>query len=199
MTDSELHPYVELIAREARRPVVTDPAARERLMAAIRAEPVPSPQRFSGVWERLVAPRAFTLSPAGIGLLAAGLVGIGVFAGKFGNNRDDLSRVGPPNRQAAVQQLPVSTDSVVQFVYVAPQAKTVSIVGDFNGWDATKAPLTRVNSNLWTVTLPLSVGRHLYSFVVDGTWQPDPGAPRDPDDGFGHANSVKIVSRGSAL
>lgn len=201
MTDSELHPYVELIAREARRPVVSDPAARERLMAAIRAEPVPSPRRFSRVWERLVQPRVFSLSPVGSALIAAGLVGIGVFAGKFVNNRDDLSRVGPPLRQAAVQQLPVSTDSVVQFVYVAPQAKTVSIVGDFNGWDATKAPLARVTNNtgLWTVTLPLSVGRHLYSFVVDGTWQPDPGAPRDPDDGFGHANSVKIVSRGSAL
>jgi hypothetical protein len=202
MTDSELHPYVELIAREARRPVVSDPAARERLMAAIRAEPVPSPRRFSRVWERLVQPRVFSLSPAGSALIAAGLVGIGVFAGKFVNNRDDLSRIVVSNRPPAVQPLPVSTvtDSVVQFVYVAPQAKTVSIVGDFNGWDATKAPLARVaTGGLWTVTLPLSVGRHLYSFVVDGTWQPDPGAPRDPDDGFGHANSVKIVSRGSAL
>ena len=58
MTDSELHPFVESIAREARRPVVTDPAARERIMAAVRAEPVPV--RESGIWSRLVAPRAFT-------------------------------------------------------------------------------------------------------------------------------------------
>ena len=37
MIDSEEHPYVEWIAREARRPVLTDPASRARLMAAIRA------------------------------------------------------------------------------------------------------------------------------------------------------------------
>ena len=55
MTDSELHPFVEWIAREARRPVVTDPAARERIMAAVRAEPVPV--RRSGIWSRVVAPR----------------------------------------------------------------------------------------------------------------------------------------------
>ena len=57
MTDSELHPYVELIAREARRPVVTDPAARERIMAAVRAEPLP--RRRSSIWERVIAPRSF--------------------------------------------------------------------------------------------------------------------------------------------
>ena len=49
------------------------------------------------------------------------------------------------------------------------------------------------NVGVWTVTLPLSAGRHLYAFVVDGSWIPDPRAPLAPDGGFGHANSVKIV------
>jgi hypothetical protein len=40
MTDSEHSSYVEWIAREARRPVVMDAGARDRLMAAVRAEPV---------------------------------------------------------------------------------------------------------------------------------------------------------------
>ena len=38
MSDSVEHPYVEWIAREAKRPVVVDPAARGRVMAAVRAE-----------------------------------------------------------------------------------------------------------------------------------------------------------------
>lgn len=197
MTESELHPYVEWIAREARRPVATDSAARDRVMSAVRAEPVP--QRSSKVWGRFVAPRVFRLSPAGGALLAAGLVGIGVLAGGLLTNRDGRSPVGRPS-VAVAPQLPVS-DTVVRFVYVAPQASKVFIVGDFNGWDTTKTPLVRTSSagGVWTVTLPLSAGRHIYAYVVDGSWSADPAAPLAPDDGFGHANSVKLVRRGSSL
>jgi hypothetical protein len=200
MTDSDQHPYVEWIAREAQRSVVTDPAARERIMMAVRAEP--TPRRRSGVWQRVFEPRAFRLSPIASTLLAAGLVGIGVFTGKVVNNRDVRSSVGEPTVPAVVQQLPVSTsDTVVKFVFVAPQASKVSVVGDFNGWDTTTTPMVRTpNSSVWTVTLPLTTGRHVYSFVVDGsTWTADPSAPLAPDDGFGRPNSVKIVGRGSAL
>jgi hypothetical protein len=195
MTDSELHPYVELIAREARRPVVTDPAARGRIMAAVRAESAPGHRVL--FWKRAIEPRPFRLSPAMGGLLAAGLVGVGVIAGAFSTNRDGRALAGQP--QVAAAGLPVS-DTVVKFVFLAPQAASVSLVGDFNGWDATKVPMVRTpNSGLWTVTLPLTAGRHLYQFVVDGTWIPDPSAPIAGDDGFGHANSVRLVQKGSAL
>jgi len=201
MTESDQHPYVEWIAREAQRPVVTDSAARERIMMAVRAEPMP--QRRSRVWQRLFEPRAFRLSPIASTLLAAGLVGIGVITGKVVNNRDVRPSDGEPKVPAVVQRLPVSTssDTVVKFVFVAPQASKVSVVGDFNGWDTTTTPMVRTpNSSVWTVTLPLTTGRHVYSFVVDGsTWTADPSAPLAPDDGFGRPNSVKIVGRGSAL
>jgi len=194
MSDSDLHPYVEWIAREARRPVVTDSAARERIMAAVRAEPVPA--RRSAVWSRLASPRVFSLSPVAGTLLAAGLVGIGVIAGGLLNNRDGQSMVG--RSVAAAPQLPVS-DTVVRFVYVAPQASKVYVAGDFNGWDTTKTPMVRTASpGVWSVTLPLSAGRHVYAFVVDGSWTVDPSAPLAPDDGFGHANSVKLVRGGSS-
>lgn len=197
MIDSEQHPYVEWIAREARRPVTTDQAARDRIMAAVRAEPVP--QRPSRFWSRIIEPRVFHLSPAGSALLAAGLVGIGVAAGLFSKNRDASVRSGGSMTSVATQ-LPVS-DTVVKFVFVAPQAEKVALVGDFNGWDTTKTPMVRVaNGGVWTVTLPLPAGRHLYSFVVNGSaWSSDPAAPLAADDGFGHANSVKIVNRGPAL
>lgn len=199
MTDSDQHPYVEWIAREAQRSVVTDPAARERIMLAIRAEPMP--KRRSRIWERVFEPRAFRLSPIGSTLLAAGLVGFGIITGLVMNNRDVRPPVGESSIPVAIHpQLPVS-DTVVKFVFVAPQASKVSVVGDFNGWDATTTPMVRTpNSSVWTVTLPLTTGRHVYSFVVDGsTWNADPAAPLAPDDGFGHANSVRIVGRGSAL
>jgi hypothetical protein len=197
MIDSEQDPYVELIVREARRPVVTDPAARARIMAAVRAEPVP--QHRPHLWQRIFEPRAFHLSPVATTLLAASLVGIGVFGSSFVHNRDARLPSGGRIAPVAATQLPVS-DTVVRFVFVAPGASKVSVVGDFNQWDSTKTPMTRVsNDGEWIVTLPLSEGRHLYSFVVDGSWSADPRAPLAPDDGFGHHNSVKLVRRGSAL
>jgi Glycogen recognition site of AMP-activated protein kinase len=191
MTDSELHPYVELIAREARRPVVFDSAARDRVMAAVRAQPLPRRWRFWGALE----PRSLMVSPLAGTLLAAGLFGVGVLLGGLATNRDGREPAG--QLMAVVQRLPVS-DTV--FVFVAPRASKVSLVGDFNDWDDTKAPLVRVpNSGLWRVTLPLPAGRHEYQFVVDGAWLPDPSAPVAGDDGFGRTNSVRIVRKGSAL
>jgi hypothetical protein len=198
MIDPELHPYVEWIAREARRPVVTDAAARERIMAAVRPLAAPRRSRSRAFWSRLLEPRPLILSPVTSGLLAAGLVGIGVLAGGLTQNRDGRVSVGQ-RPVAAVPQLPVS-DTVVKFVFFAPQASEVAVVGDFNDWDTGKTPMERsANGGLWTVTMPLAPGRHLYSFVVDGTiWTTDPGAPVAPDDGFGRANSVKIVRGGAS-
>jgi hypothetical protein len=184
---------VEWIAREAQRPVAIDMAARDRVMAAVRAEP--RQERRSG-WHRMLEPRAFHVSPIASALLAAGLVGIGVLAGVYTIDRDGR-QAGQPLVAVVPQQLPVS-DTVDKFVFIAPDAGKVSVVGDFNGWDATKNPLSRAgDSGLWTVKLPLTPGRHVYAFVVDGSWNRDPGAPVAPDDGFGHAKSVRIVSRGS--
>jgi len=200
MTDSEQHPYVEWIASEARRPVVMDPGARDRIMAAVRAEPVPVP---APAWRRLLQPRVFHMSPVGSALLAAGLVGIGVLTGVATSN-DRGGRAAEHPRDVAVlpSQPPVSPprDTLYKFVIVAPQAGKVSLVGDFNDWDVAKTPMIRSGqSGLWTVAVPLAAGRHLYAFVVDGTtWVQDPSAPIAPDDGFGHANSVKLVVRGSS-
>ena len=196
MTDSELHPYVELIAREARRPVVTDPAARDRIMAAVRAESAPG-HRFL-FWQRAIRSRArsdFRRPWVDCSRLASSASVSLPACFRLTGTAERLA--GQPSVAAA--GLPVS-DTVVKFVFLAPQAANVSLVGDFNGWDASKMPMVRTpNSGLWTVTLPLPAGRHLYQFVVDGTWIPDPSAPIAGDDGFGHANSVRLVRKGSAL
>jgi len=86
------------------------------------------------------------------------------------------------------------------FVFVG-RASNVSVVGDFNGWDAKATPMKKQvpQGAVWSVTVPLSVGRHLYAFVVDSQWFADPHAPLAPDDGFGHANSVVLIRKGSAL
>src|SRR5262245_39948193 len=196
MTEAEDHPYVEWIAQEARRPVAFDPAARGRVMELVRREPAP---RLS-FWHRLVQPRALSLSPVASVALAAGLVGIGIFTGLFVPRRDGQSMAGRPLAVApTVSELPAS-DTVVTFVFVG-QASRVSLVGDFNGWDTKATPMMKAvpQGTYWSVTLPLTAGRHLYAFVVDSQWVADQHALLAPDDGFGRPTSVRLVRRGSSL
>ena len=74
------------------------------------------------------------------------------------------------------------------------KAREVAIVGDFNGWDEKATPMLRRNAdNSWSAQVPLTPGRHVYAFVVDGTrWLVDPLAPQVPDSGFGPSNAVMV-------
>jgi hypothetical protein len=85
----------------------------------------------------------------------------------------------------------------VRFVYVGTDAREVSLVGDFNGWDPRAVQLRRLaDGRTWIAEVPLSAGRYAYAFMVDGRLVADPTAARTPDDDFGAANSVLMV-RGS--
>lgn len=73
-------------------------------------------------------------------------------------------------------------------------AANVSVVGDFNGWDATATPMVkgRVNGE-WSAKVALLPGRHVYAYVVNGKqWVVDPLAPQIPDVGYGPANAVVV-------
>jgi hypothetical protein len=186
-----LDPYVEWIATEARRPVSIDPAARQRLLDAIRAEP--APQRSGRVLAWLVEPRRFVLPPIAAAALAAGLVGIGILGGST-INRDGRQSTERPPADVASPRLPDSARAV-KFVLIAPQAARVAVVGDFNGWDAAATPAVREKDGTWSTYIPLRPGRYVYSFVVDGThFVSDPAAPIAPDDGYGQKNSVVVVA-----
>lgn len=201
---TEQDPYVDWIAREARRPVAVDAMAVERVMARVRLEAPPT-VRFAR-WRWLVEPRSLPLSPVLGAALAAGLVGIGILLGHF--DRGSLIQTGqsptvveprPPLVSSAQKAV---HDTVIKFVLVAPHAATVSVVGDFNNWQAT--PMTRTpTGGTWRVAIPLRPGRHIYAFVVNGAngstqWVADPTAPLAPEDGLGAPNSVVLVG-GSAL
>jgi hypothetical protein len=198
MRDDDLgfDPTLEEVVAVARRPVAIDPAAKRRLLMAVRAEARPA--RGRSRWSWLTNARSVRLSPIAGTALAAGLVGIGVLVGL------DL---GPPRLVAEAEAerdvAPVPTANSgrdgVKFVLVAPQAARVSLVGDFNRWDPTATPMERTpTGGTWSVVVPLSAGRHEYAFVVDGKqWLPDPSAPLAPVDGFGAPNSVVLV-RGSS-
>ena len=85
-----------------------------------------------------------------------------------------------------------------QFILVAPQAASVSLVGDFNDWDPKRAPM-QTAQGVWATVVNLAPGRYRYAFLVNGVeWRADPGAPAAKDDEFGTPSSVVTVGgRGS--
>src|SRR3954468_10588647 len=82
-----------------------------------------------GLWSRLLRPRRVTVTPlpwAG-GLLAAGLALAAVIGAQYALGDSGDGKLSAKAASNAPQP--------VQFVLVAPDAKKVSVVGDFNHWD----------------------------------------------------------------
>ncbi len=183
------------IARQLRAPL-SPPVSGSfdaRVMAEVRR--MPRHSRFR-LWSRLTTPRTVTVIPLSWGLVAAS---IALFA-VIGAIRafDDIQVATKP----MVTALFPSTSAPkppqrVQFVLVAPDAKKVSVVGDFNGWDVDHAGYQAQHrgGGVWSVTAPVPVGHHRYSFVVDDSvWVADPTAPRVVDNDYGVTNSAIVVS-----
>ena len=96
---------------------------------------------------------------------------------------------------ASVRPTANSDETVVRFELVDPQAVSVALAGDFNGWNAKAVPLRRGNgAKAWTAEVRLPPGRFTYSFVIDGRrWVADPAAARAATDDFGAPSSVVVV------
>jgi hypothetical protein len=180
------------LARELRAAVSMDDRFDGRVMAAVRA--LPRHHRF-GWWSRLTTPRrrTVTIAPLSWGLLAAS---IGLFALLGAAHAYvDVNRAAKPI-VAALSPKKEKAKQRVQFVLVAPDAKKVAVVGDFNGWDASHSlyQAQHRGGGVWSLTAPIAAGHHRYSFIVDDSvWVIDPYAPRVVDNDFGVANSALVV------
>ena len=78
---------------------------------------------------------------------------------------------GPPRGQPSIRPR-----HRVDFFCRAPQAKSVSLIGDFNGWQPTAHLMTRMPDGGWVTRLELPHGHHQYLFLVDGVPTLDPNA-----------------------
>lgn len=83
----------------------------------------------------------------------------------------------------------------VQFTFASPDARNVSVAGDFNGWSATATPMHGRPDGGWSATMPLPAGRYQYKIVVDGKSIPDPQNPLQEDDGHGGKSSVVVIGQ----
>ncbi len=91
---------------------------------------------------------------------------------------DFVSSIFAPNRYSAKK-----TARPVNFVCVAPHAKQVTLVGDFNAWDPAAHQMVRQPDGAWFLQVSLNHGHHQYRFLIDGQPTLDPmahGVARDP-------------------
>lgn len=155
-----------------------DARAREALIDAIRAES----RRPRATTSSLMSPWWMALAAAAVAFVA----GLGT-----GRSMSRSASVARSDRRDSAERR-------VEFVFVAPAAKNVALVGDFNGWDATATPMRRTDGRTtWSASVPLAAGRHVYAFVIDGSdWVTDPQAPLSPEQWFGQRNSVVVVPVG---
>jgi hypothetical protein len=183
MSESHDDPLIARVAGELRRPVPLSPDFDARVMAAVRRAPPRLPVR---AWAWVREPRTVAVSPLGGLAMAAGVAGL-VLVGMWGSQRGAVSH--QPSAVSTARTVPSVT-----FVFLAPQASSVALAGDFDGWDAARLPMRREGPGLWTVDVPLAPGRYQYAFVVDGRrFVPDPSAPRATGEDFGTPTSVVTV------
>ena len=64
----------------------------------------------------------------------------------------------------------------VNFIFQAPGAAQVSVIGDFNGWSPEAHPMKRQPDGAWMAQITLSHGHHQYLFLADGQAYLDPRA-----------------------
>jgi len=174
--DGFLRPF-----EEAKRERITAPPwLGSAVMRRVRAAPR---SRWRGVLDWLVTPKVVRLTPVTAVLVLAAGITLGTVMWR---------RAAPgPEIATEMQDGRVTT----RFVFVAPEASSVAVTGDFVGWRRDGIPLERdPNGNgLWVAVVRLQPGVHQYAFVIDGTeWRPDPNASQ-LDDGFGQKNSVLLV------
>ncbi|KJJ86065.1 chromosome partitioning protein ParA [Candidatus Omnitrophus magneticus] len=83
---------------------------------------------------------------------------------------------------------------VKEFLYRAPEAGAVYVLGDFNGWKKTEAAkLAKDDDGSWRAHLSLKKGKYRYKYLVDETWVNDPINPEIEENAFGSVDSVVTI------
>lgn len=195
MTD-ERDEVIDRVARAlAAQPAVKAGAIARVLMAvrARQARPVPVWRRaLNWMEEASVSARAAGVLAAAslvIGFVARGSMGEAGSLAPFGGETATIAMQPAANVSAEARPVPVAV------ALELANAKSVAVVGDFNGWDPAATPMQRVGVNgPWSATVFAKPGRHTYAFLVDGTMLvADPRAPKVKNTDFGGDASVMMV------
>lgn len=185
---------LEMVVAEAAQLPRMTPSAK--FLSQLKAKVASPPVRL---WDRvrMAITMPHTLEWNLAGAMAAACVAVVAMAGVLRMMPERIVEV--PVGQASVQTIasPANPEPkvFVRLVLLQPGAQSVSVAGDFNGWNPGQTKLERSEGGMWTATIPLKPGRYQYMFVIDGKqWIADPLAGEASGDGFGSENAVLDVS-----
>jgi len=82
---------------------------------------------------------------------------------------------------------------MVTFVCHAPEAGSVSLVGDFNHWNPSSHRMRQTLDHSWMLTVEMAHGYHRYAFLVDGELKLDPLAQGITEGELGERVSLTPV------
>jgi hypothetical protein len=200
MSDIERDPVVRRAIEELQRMPAADAVAIRRVVSAAAAARLTPADGEAMLGEsRRSSMRVWSV--AGIAAAAA-FVGFALSSARRPSSPvSQTSAAVPASTPAAL--MPVANDAAEaraipqQFVFNNGKARSVSLVGDFNKWDPAKARMSReAGSDLWSITLPVIPGRHVYGYMVDDSlFVLDPRAPKARDRDLGVDGSVIIVGK----
>lgn len=106
-----------------------------------------------------------------------------------------LARSDMHQWQSIVGGPPRVEDGKVLFFFYGDQATSVSLAGEFNGWDSNKTKLQKDEQGMWRTALPAPPpGLYHYKFLINGEWWlEDPSNGLKAPDNHGGLNSVLII------
>jgi Glycogen recognition site of AMP-activated protein kinase len=179
-----------------------DPARKASVLVAVAAERERTRERRLRI-ARAWRVAAGTAAVAAAAFVAAVILGTPRRAAEVPASARSASMPARRDAESVAAAARLATDAklggfkTVQVVLRAPSARRVSVVGDFNAWDSGTDEMSRDPvTGLWSHTLALRPGRHVYAFVVDDSvWMRDPRSPEAADADFGRPGSVLLVGQ----
>jgi 1,4-alpha-glucan branching enzyme len=71
--------------------------------------------------------------------------------------------------------------------------RDVKLAGNFTDWEKGAIVMSKGRLGEWKAQTSLEPGEYEYKFLADGAWLNDPKADRIVANGWGSANSIKVV------
>lgn len=206
MSNADNDPLMQRAIAELRRMPSADPEAVRRVIGAAAAARVSPADGAAPIEIERGGVRLRRWSVIGI-VAAAAVVGFVVRGAQIPatlslhRSGDVRTMAATTPASAALTAVSAGDPSIVaipqELVFENSHARRISVVGDFNNWNAATTPMARSSEGrLWSAMIPMLPGRHVYGFMVDDSlFVLDPRAPRTRDPDLGTEASVLMVGR----
>ncbi len=79
------------------------------------------------------------------------------------------------------------------FTVERPDAKTICLAGEFNGWNTQSHPMAQDKKGVWKIDLALEPGTYQFRYFVDQSWWMNDAEAGQVANEHGSNNSLTVV------